>query len=457
LLNENDLTHSYFCLDKDDPTRGFDFDASTVSGPTYPPELSRAKLTAKHERLILGSHLARHLRHELESQNGYTATVGIANNKILSKMGGNLNKPRNQTTIIPICGATSSDEGSIIDFMDSHDIGKVPGIGFKLARKIRARVLGKIPNFDEVFTYGGATECVSVRDVRLFPGMGPEMLEDILSGPGSQKGIGGKIWALIHGVDDSEVARAKRVPSQISQEDSYVKYLRTFEEVKKQLNILTKRLIERMHIDITEDDDSVDEEASSRRWLAHPRTLRLSTRPRPPMNSNGTRTRTFPRVSRSGPIPNFAFNLTENIESIASRLVEETLIPMFRKLHPEKSGWNLSLINVAVMNMAETGAESKESEGRDIGRMFKQQDETLKGFRVIEEDGMVEDAASAGEIPPEHGVPTSELKTDGHSLAAPSRNNDDGDIDETHTCSVCQAVMPSFAASAHERYHIMRD
>ena len=36
LLNPNDLTNSYFCLSKNDPTAGFSFDASQVAGHTYP-------------------------------------------------------------------------------------------------------------------------------------------------------------------------------------------------------------------------------------------------------------------------------------------------------------------------------------------------------------------------------------------------------------------------------------
>jgi hypothetical protein len=36
LLNPNDLTHSYFCLSKDDPTAGFAFDASRMAGNKYP-------------------------------------------------------------------------------------------------------------------------------------------------------------------------------------------------------------------------------------------------------------------------------------------------------------------------------------------------------------------------------------------------------------------------------------
>jgi len=36
LLNPNDLTNSYFCLSKNDPTAGFAYDASQVAGHTYP-------------------------------------------------------------------------------------------------------------------------------------------------------------------------------------------------------------------------------------------------------------------------------------------------------------------------------------------------------------------------------------------------------------------------------------
>lgn len=36
LLNQNDLSNSFFCLSKEDPTDGFAFDASQVAGSTYP-------------------------------------------------------------------------------------------------------------------------------------------------------------------------------------------------------------------------------------------------------------------------------------------------------------------------------------------------------------------------------------------------------------------------------------
>jgi DNA polymerase iota len=463
-LNYNDLSHSFFCLDKDDPTVGFAFDASAFFGPTYPSDYhdTAMELTSGDAagsavpndelrlRLLLGSHLARHLRYKLETQKGYTATVGIATNKLLSKLVGNVHKPKNQTTLLPLYPRTKTEESNIMAFMDAHDIGKVPGVGFKLAHKIRARILGQTPTFQEGPFYGGTKEAVTVRDVRMFPSMGPEMLEEILSGPGSQKGIGGRIWNLINGVDETEVGKAKRVPSQISIEDSYTR-LDTFEHVKKELLMLATSLIRRMHADLTEEEEDYDmPEAgqSQRKWLAHPRTLRLSTRPRPPLNPDGKRSRSVNRISRSAPMPNFVFNLNENDESLAERLVQEALIPAFRKLHPEKSGWNLSLVNVAVTNMAETAAETKDSEGRDIGRMLKRQDEVLKDWRVLDREPFSEDDPT---------IPNASRNESDGSPYQDTWESDDSADDSTHICEICGNVMPLFAAAAHDRYHSMAE
>jgi DNA polymerase iota len=473
-LNYNDLSHSFFCLDKDDPTVGFAFDASTIFGPTYPPdchdtamELGSADVAGSavsndelRLRLLLGSHLARHLRHELETQKGYTATVGIATNKLLSKLVGNVHKPRNQTTLLPLYPHTKTEESNVIAFMDAHDIGKVPGVGFKLAHKIKARILGRTPAFQDEFFYGGTKEAVTVRDVRMFPGMGPEMLEEILSGPGSQKGIGGRIWGLINGIDETEVGKAKRVPSQISIEDSYSR-LDTFEQVKKELLMLATSLIRRMHADLTEEEeedfDMPEAGQGQRKWLAHPRTLRLSTRPRPPLNPDGKRSRSVNRISRSVPMPNFVFNLNESDEFLAERLVQEALIPAFRKLHPEKSGWNLSLVNIAGTNMAETAAETKDSEGRDIGRMLKRQDEVLKDWRVMDREPLSEDdptipKASRGI----QATPAERNESDGSPYQDIWESDDSAD-DSTHICEICGNMIPLFAAVAHDRYHSMAD
>ncbi len=459
LLNHHDLAHSFFCMSKDDPTAGFEYDASAVFGPTYPPSLVDTAQPSEKDRelqyrLVLGSHLARHLRHELEFQKGYTSTVGIATNKVISKLVGNVNKPKNQTTILPPYEPVGSLDSTVSQFLDTHDIGKIPGIGFKLAHKIRGHVLGRDPAFSEGLVYGGTKESVSVADVRLHLGMGPEMLEEILGGPGSQKGIGGKVWELLHGVDGAEVGKAKRVPSQISQEDSYMKYLHTFDEVRKQLLLLGERLIRRMQMDLLEEaeDDYGSVIECRRRWMAHPRTLRLSTRPRPPPGPDGVRARTFHRISRSAPMPNFVFNLNESTSVLADRLVETALVPMFRALHHEKAGWNLSLINVAATNMAEAAADSKDSKGRDIGRMFRRQDEVLKDFKVVDEpehEHTPSDMVLSTRWSP--GPATSEVQNESSEINA--WESEDSDSQMLERCEFCQSTMPAFALSAHRRYH----
>ena len=127
LLNENDLEHSFFCMDKDDPTNGFEYDARSIFGPTYPADAATISSLNDddqhlHSRLLLGSHLARYLRHELEARKGYTATVGIAINKTLSKLVGNVNKPKSQTTLMPPMIHANGVEGTMHQFMDAHDL-----------------------------------------------------------------------------------------------------------------------------------------------------------------------------------------------------------------------------------------------------------------------------------------------------------------------------------------------
>lgn len=105
LLNPNNLTESFFCLSKSDPAIGFAYDAASVAGHTYPEvdplSTAPAVFSDLQQRLILGSHLAQHLRHKLDAERGYTCTVGISTNKLLAKLVGNLHKPDGQTTLLP--------------------------------------------------------------------------------------------------------------------------------------------------------------------------------------------------------------------------------------------------------------------------------------------------------------------------------------------------------------------
>lgn len=479
LLNHNDLTNSYFQLQRNDPTVGFAFDANAIAGHGYPGPSEDSSGVIFYDaddpimtRLILGSHLAQHMRWKMEEEQGYTSTVGISTNKLVAKLVGNLNKPKGQTTLLPpYTSADRSDtESNVTNFIDGHDIGKIPGVGFKMSQKIRDHVLSRPADFDAGLIYGGTKESVSVRDVRLFPGMGPERLEKLLGGAGAERGIGGKAWGLINGVDDSEVQQAKNVPTQISIEDSYIR-LDTLPEVLKELRTLAISLLKRMHTDLLEDDE--DSESSTKRWIAHPKTIRLSTRPRPPLNADGTRTRTFNRISRSGPLPSSIFNLKDDPEAVSEKLVQETLVPMFRKLHPYPAGWNLSLVNIGVTNMVEAASEDGKGGGRDISRMFKRQEKVLKEWKVEDKDVPpdleplkmqtelpdIDRADSSAEEALEAVMAGSE-----DAIYPPTQNtieengvweDDEDEDDDREQCRDCGAVMPAFAMAAHERFHVL--
>ncbi|KAK3071810.1 hypothetical protein LTR53_007981 [Teratosphaeriaceae sp. CCFEE 6253] len=455
-LNCNDAAHSFFQTSRDDPMEGFTFDASSIAGHPYPSEYVYAGASEAVDdltmRLRLGSHLALHMRHQLEQQKGYTSTVGIATSKLLSKLVGNLNKPKGQTTVMPPLTCSSDVSGNAQAFLDRHEIGKVPGIGFKLSQKLRNFILQRAAEIDTGLMYGGTKERVMVADVRKHPDVNPEMLERLLGGPGSPHGIGYKVWCLLHGVDDTEVSQAKIVPSQISIEDSYIR-LDTLPELLKELDVLARSLITRMRIDLLGDDQDVskDEKAGkdrseimslpseSKKWLAHPKTLRLTTRPRSPLQPDGTRVRSFKRISHSAPLPGFVFGLAEGVDALAERLVREHLVAMFRRLHTEKSAWNLSLVNLAVTNMAEAAGESRSAKGRDISNMFRHQDKVLQDFQVREEPSPLEDDES-------------ELAHRG-PVAGGWDEDEEMPGDDLELCGDCGVRMPAFAMIAHRRFH----
>ncbi|CAG8254829.1 unnamed protein product [Penicillium salamii] len=422
VLNPNDLTNSFFHLDRKDPTIGTAYDATRFQGSTFPVTEGSPVPTdpsSLEMRLLVASHLQGHIRSKLEHQIGFTATGGISTSKLLAKLVGSVHKPNGQTTLLPPYQSTLENESNVHRFLNEHEIRKIPGIGSRMAQKLRAHITGQEDSDAKV----------TVRDVRLFPGMGPPLLDKILSGLGSAKGIGTKMWSVLHGVDNSEVLQGRDVPTQISIEDSYGR-LDTFEAVRRELVTLSRSLIRRMRADL------LDNETPPGRWRAHPRTLRLSTRPRLPPGSETGRTYHSNRISRSAPLPAFIFHLDENIDALAERLVHESVLSMFRRLHPDKAGWNLSLLNIAVTNIVESAGDQKQSSGRDIEKMFQQQETVLRDWTVQEQ---------APEAPVDVSLSDSE-----------QAESDDWEDDEplaSLDCTLCGCPVPLFAHEAHMMYH----
>lgn len=375
-----------------------------------------------------------YLRNKLETDYGYTSTCGIGTNKVLSKLAGSVHKPRNQTTLLLLTDL------EVTNFMDPHALRKVPGIGFKMAHLLDSHIT-MVQNESDSHSFESD---VTVGDARLHSDITPSFLETLLAGPGAEKGVGARVWGLLHGVDYSEVKSVSDVPSQISIEDTY-KGLETVPDITAELFKLSCSLIRRMRVDLLVEDVHA-EEAGAQRWAARPRTLRLAIRW---WSADGSRQhQDFSRISKSGPLNPFVFDIKADIEELAQRLVSESLLPMLRRIHAEQNRkWNLQLINICVANMVAGAADDKNGSGRDISVMFRKQDEVLRPWKVVDE--------TPDEIGSHH---SKELDLDDDD------DDDDELLDEMNddeswhdavgdSCPICGHVIPTFAKSAHARFH----
>ncbi|KAK8094424.1 hypothetical protein PG997_001109 [Apiospora hydei] len=472
LLNPHALVHSFFQLSEQDPEKGFSFDA-------------------------IASHLAGYLRHKLEEDFGYTSTCGVSTNKVLAKLAGTKNKPKNQTTLLIL------HEGYALAFMAEWQIRKIPGMGFKTSQLVESHILQRpseaIPHDHE------HSARITTREVLAHPGMSPGLLEKILGGPGTERGIGDKVWNMLHGVDNADVKAASDIPTQISIEDTYVtKTLNTQAELMRELQALSRSLIRRMRADlvVADDDDNshpltgvsaaVPGTGTPQKWLAYPKTIRLSTRvkSRPSVTDASQqaappRDNYYNRSSRNSPLPTFVFSLKDGIDYVAERLVHEAILPLFRRLHSERQNWNLALVNICVTNMVPTGNEDGSiGGGRDISKMFKTQDAKLKEFTVYSNDPPApvatvkpnssrepknpseNGAAEAAQGPSgaaesiandnnSHDQQMEDIETEGTVMAW---DDDDDDEDgECRRCPECGQRTPEFAMSAHRRFHALGD
>ncbi|KDN65997.1 putative impB/mucB/samB family protein [Colletotrichum sublineola] len=431
-LNKASLSESFFHLSKQNPENGFICNLTKVAGCIYGMTPEPSDFNPNYVRLLLASHLAFHLRTKLEADLGFTASVGVSTNKLLSKLVGSVNKPRNQTTLI------SLDDSVVAEFMDIHSVRKVPGIGVKTSRMLEDRYLSTPLGPDDADRENSP---LKVHNVRTHPETSPVALERLLGGPGSERGVGERVWGLLHGIDDTEVKDASEIPSQISIEDTF-KGLESMSQIENELRKISASLVRRMRIDLLTDDGDDSLEPGRQRWIAHPKTLRLSIRSWPT-----EWTPNFQRISRSQPLPNFIFTLKEPPESIAERLTTDLLLPSMKKFYPPGHRWNLQLMNVCVANMVASGSEARSGVGRDISVMFRKQDDVLRQWRI--DKAIVEDDD-------EQWVPEDDVEED-MELGEFNEGASWKDGLVTARCPLCEHSIPSFALAAHARYHELGD
>lgn len=427
-LNKASLENSFFYLSEEDPEHGFNCDLTTIAGcveGTAPADLDLVDSPA-YLRLLLGSHLAQYLRLKIEEDFGYTSTCGISTNKVLSKLVGSKNKPRNQTTLLTLT------EDSVITFMDNLPLRKIPGLGWRTVNLLESHVIPQRHETTEGEETSGQS-AVTARQIRLHPDVTPGKLESLLIGPGAEKGVGSRVWGLLHGVDPTEVRTASDVPTQISIEDTYPRGLDTTAQISEELHKVSYSLVRRMRTDLLVPDEN-DDSPGAQRWIARPRTLRLTIRSWSQLMA--AQSHNSGRVSRSGPLPNFIFDLKADVDEIAQRLVAEALLPLLRRLQPDKGQrWKLQLVNVCVANMVGGAADDKTAVGRDIAVMFKRQDEVLRPFQVASDLNNTQRGDAVWD--------------------AEDESDDESCWDSTGSlpCPRCQHLIPQFAMSAHSRYH----
>ncbi|KAK4179960.1 hypothetical protein QBC36DRAFT_321377 [Triangularia setosa] len=448
LLNHHHLEQSWFCLSKGDPEKGFEFDAREVKGCIWLPDPNDPQSkdeetndTTLRLRLLLASHLAFYLRQHIESK-GYTSACGISTNKLLAKLAGDKNKPRNQTTLL--------SSHSPIPFLDPLPLAKIPGIGGK--------------TFQALKTLLKADGELTVHDARTHPNVSPFALERVLAGNnGGEKGIGQKVWLLLHGIDATEVKLARDIPRQISIEDTY-RGLTSLPQIKAGLAQITASLLRRMHVDLLEECEAVTPPVSSstsppppppnskpgggRKWLAQPKTLRLTTRPYFPPSEWDKYEYNYSRASKSVPLPRFIFDLSVGPESIVERLVEGTLLPLFHSLNPDPEKWRIGLLNVCVTNMS-GGHEG--GGGGDIMKAFERQREVGEIRAVAFADSSADDEDVVAAEEEKHEAEESDKE------AEEWIEDEEDERDRGVRCQLCGCVIPIFAVEAHGRWHELEE
>ncbi|KAG5672638.1 hypothetical protein PVAND_002751 [Polypedilum vanderplanki] len=113
-------------------------------GPMYPNEstFDECKCQCK-ERLMIGTEIAQRVRTKLQEELKLTCSVGIAHNKLLSKLVGQMNKPNNQTVLAPTAAKA---------FMcELRNLRSITGIGEKTAARIEElgiKSIEELQNFD---------------------------------------------------------------------------------------------------------------------------------------------------------------------------------------------------------------------------------------------------------------------------------------------------------------------
>jgi DNA polymerase iota len=109
----------------------------------------------------------------------------------------------------------------------------------------------------------------------------------------------------------------------------------------------------------------------------------------------------------------------------------------------------LSLVNLAVTNMAEAGGESKTANGRDISSMFRRQESVHKEFTAYADEQLTPQAESILQMSVEgtrSPIVDSTFEVEDNSWV-------EEEDEDNERCGICGMSVPLFAMPAHMRFH----
>ncbi|XP_062984315.1 DNA polymerase iota isoform X2 [Elgaria multicarinata webbii] len=257
-----------------------------------------------HRRLAVGSQIAAEMREAMHSRLGLTGCAGVASNKLLSKLVSGIFKPNQQTVLLP--------EGRQDLLANLDHIRKVPGIGFKTAKRLVALGLG------------------TVCDLQMCSAGILERELGVLAAQHIQK--------LSWGEDDSPVTPSG-APQSLSDEDSFKK-CSSEAEVRKKVEELLANLLDRLRKDGRK-----------------PHTIRLTIRQFSSVNK-------WPnRESRQCPIPSHVVQRIRTDDSNVKTYLVAILMKLFRKMVSVEVPFHLTLLNVCFSNLKDPPASAKQSIG----------------------------------------------------------------------------------------------
>lgn len=294
--------------DTDDPHQGFWYNPKELPGYVLPKgDANEANHSGSDEsrsiyeqRLVLGSHLALHLRRMIESEVGLTLSAGISHCKLASKLVGAAHKPNQQTCWLPpshledfAVEPTSPGEADsaeqeamardahLTNFLRPLDVRKINGFGSAINAQLKTALKDDRATTTIV---KGAADPRHDHPGRREPAVGsnadnrvegqrwwddpPEYqpvtvdlalkaftlpsFEEIF---GARLGV--RLWGLLHGQDDEPIQPSPEFPSQISIEDTYrgIKG----DEIARQMDLLSNSLVKRLETELVEGGTSKEE------------------------------------------------------------------------------------------------------------------------------------------------------------------------------------------------------